>query len=156
MASTTAAVENATEDIPKTAALRRSSSGTSEEVREVEVLRTLSTHVRGSKPAGKAGASVPSEATAIAQHGLELVVFFAFGGIGKHIVCFRNPLEPVRCRGVIGVGIGVVFAGKLAVRALDLALVCGRGDPQIRIIIFVCPFGFSAHWASPPFKKNRL
>ena len=110
MASTTAAVENATEDIPNTAALSRSSSGSSEEVREVEFLRTLSTHARGSKPAGKSGASHPSKAPTVTEHGLELVVFLALRGIGKHVVGFRHLFEPFRCCGVVGVGIGVVFA----------------------------------------------
>ena len=110
VASTTAAVENATEDIPKTAALRRSSRrSSSEDVGEVEFFRRSLAHVRRSKPAGKVYASHPSKPTAAADHGLKLVVFLTRRDVGKHVIGFGNTLKFLCCRRVIGVSVRVIL-----------------------------------------------
>ena len=121
-ASTTAAVENATEDIPKTTAARRSSS-VSKDVREVEV-RFEALPRRCAKPAGKAGASRP-KAAAACDHSLEVVVFLAGRGISENLVGLGDGLEAFECLRVIGISVRVVLAGQLAVGALDLLRGCG-------------------------------
>src|SRR5690625_2035025 len=69
-AATATAVENATEDMPQATAIALSRPPSAEDVAEVEVF------LRRPKPAGKAGASLPSE-SAGADHLAEVVIFLA-------------------------------------------------------------------------------
>ena len=94
-ASTTATVENAAEDIAKTAVRRKSPTGSSsgsEDVREVEVF------ARRPKPAGETGASASTEASepAGAEHGFQLVIFLTLVFVTEDVVGVRRLFEALK------------------------------------------------------------
>src|SRR5690606_1952537 len=94
-AAPTTAPEQAAEDVADVA-----------DVFEAEPARAAGT------AAGEAGRGGPEAA--------HLVVLLAPLGVADHVVGGGDLLEPLLGGGVAGVGVGVVLAGQLPVRALDL------------------------------------
>src|SRR5580693_8349266 len=125
----TAAAEHAAEDVSEPAArVAAGRAAGAEQVAEVEV------ESPAARAAGCALASAPEPA---AEQGACVVVLLAPLAVGQRVVGLGDLLEPLLRLGVTLVGVGVVLAGELAVRLLDLVRAGGLGDAQDLVIVLL-------------------
>src|SRR5690606_33718889 len=90
--------------------------------------------------AGGPGAALAGgEACAAGAHGADRVVLLALLGVVEHRVGLADLLERLLHLGVVGVAVGVVLPGLLAIGLLDLLRVGVLGDAEDRVEVLVEP-----------------
>src|SRR5699024_7928858 len=105
--------------------------------------------------AASAGAALArGEAGAAGAHGADGVVLLALLGVVEHRVGLADLLEPLLGLGIVGVMVGVVLAGLLAVGLLDLLGVGVLGDAEDRVEVLVEPV-LSGHVRLLPGASGR-
>src|SRR5699024_5961668 len=102
-----------------------------------------------------AGAALArGEPGAAGAHGADGVVLLTLLGIIEHRVGLADLLEPLLRLGVIGMVVGVVLPGLLAVGLLDLLRVGVLGDAEDRVEVLVEPV-LSGHVRLLPGASGR-
>src|SRR5689334_15604 len=128
-----AAVEHAAEDVAQAAVV----PGATEDVTEVEA----------AEAALLAGTLPGRNPEAAAEQRAGLVVLLAPLLVGQHRVRLGDLLEALLGRAIALVGVGVVLAGQLAVRRLDLGRLGCLTDPK-RLVVILLQVILSAHLIS--------
>src|SRR5262249_20513733 len=88
------------------------------------------------------------------EQGAGVVVLLALLSVGQDVVRLGDLLEPLLRLGVALVGVGVVLAGELPVRLLDLVRGRGLGDVKSLVIVLLEEVP-SAHLLWPPSRALR-
>jgi hypothetical protein len=107
-------------------------------------------------PARAAGPGATEHAAHRAQLA-DLVVFLALSGVADDVVGRRHLLEALLGGLVAGVRVGVVLAGQLAVRALDVLLGGRVAHPEDAVVVLLEPLALGCHVPlSRPFPSFPL